>query len=148
VVDFSHGNCQKQHRRQLDVCDDVPADPQRFDGRCRDYGGEFPERRHAKIVSGQPMVYGQSITDPCLNWEDTELLVENSPLRLIAVFNAVRRAISLCPVLILCFFPDCCAKNVLVTIISQKRLPQICSLMIMIIIVTLIVIFKHYVTYG
>lgn len=23
MVDFSHGNCQKQHRRQLDVCDDV-----------------------------------------------------------------------------------------------------------------------------
>lgn len=23
VVDFSHGNCQKQHRRQLEVCDDV-----------------------------------------------------------------------------------------------------------------------------
>ncbi|VEA03595.1 3-deoxy-D-arabinoheptulosonate-7-phosphate synthase [Salmonella enterica subsp. salamae] len=23
VVDFSHGNCQKQHRRQLDVCDDI-----------------------------------------------------------------------------------------------------------------------------
>ena len=29
-----------------------------------------------KIVSGQPLVYGQSITDPCLNWKDTELLVE------------------------------------------------------------------------
>ena len=29
-----------------------------------------------KIVSGQPLVYGQSITDPCLNWEDTELLLE------------------------------------------------------------------------
>ncbi|VEB60263.1 3-deoxy-D-arabinoheptulosonate-7-phosphate synthase [Salmonella enterica subsp. enterica] len=23
VVDFSHGNCQKQHRRQLEVCDDI-----------------------------------------------------------------------------------------------------------------------------
>ncbi len=23
VVDFSHGNCQKQHRRQLDVCEEV-----------------------------------------------------------------------------------------------------------------------------
>jgi len=35
-----------------------------------------------------------------------------------------------------------------VTIISQKDLMQILSLLIMIIIVTLIVIFKHYVTYG
>jgi 3-deoxy-7-phosphoheptulonate synthase len=23
VVDFSHGNCQKQHRRQLEVCADI-----------------------------------------------------------------------------------------------------------------------------
>lgn len=23
VVDFSHGNCQKQHRRQLEVCEDI-----------------------------------------------------------------------------------------------------------------------------
>ena len=29
-----------------------------------------------KIVAGQPMVYGQSITDPCLSWEDSELLLE------------------------------------------------------------------------
>lgn len=32
--------------------------------------------RHAKIISGQPLIYGQSITDPCLNWEDTEVLLE------------------------------------------------------------------------
>ncbi|ENJ4423500.1 3-deoxy-7-phosphoheptulonate synthase, partial [Salmonella enterica] len=29
-----------------------------------------------KIISGQPLIYGQSITDPCLNWEDTEVLLE------------------------------------------------------------------------
>ena len=29
-----------------------------------------------KIVSGTPLTYGQSITDPCLGWEDTESLVE------------------------------------------------------------------------
>ncbi|WP_448684437.1 hypothetical protein, partial [Enterobacter cloacae] len=34
------------------------------------------------------------------------------------------------------------------TLFSQKRLPRICSLLIMIIIVKLIVIYKHYVTYG
>ncbi len=32
--------------------------------------------RHAKIISGQPLIYGQSITDPCLNWEDTEVLLK------------------------------------------------------------------------
>ncbi|MGS6563748.1 3-deoxy-7-phosphoheptulonate synthase, partial [Enterobacter intestinihominis] len=30
-----------------------------------------------KIVAGQQMVYGQSITDPCLSWEDSERLQEN-----------------------------------------------------------------------
>ncbi len=29
-----------------------------------------------KVVSDQPLVYGQSITDPCLGWEDTEQLIE------------------------------------------------------------------------
>ncbi|MQK40674.1 3-deoxy-7-phosphoheptulonate synthase, partial [Escherichia coli] len=29
-----------------------------------------------KIVGGQLLTYGQSITDPCLGWEDTERLVE------------------------------------------------------------------------
>ncbi|EKN6394650.1 3-deoxy-7-phosphoheptulonate synthase, partial [Yersinia enterocolitica] len=28
-----------------------------------------------KIVAGQPLTYGQSITDPCLNWADTEQLL-------------------------------------------------------------------------
>ena len=24
------------------------------------------------VVAGQPLTYGQSITDPCINWIDTE----------------------------------------------------------------------------
>ncbi len=49
VVDFSHGNCQKQHRRQLDVCEEVcQQNPQRLDRHCRNYGGEFYQRRHAE----------------------------------------------------------------------------------------------------
>ena len=77
VVDFSHGNCQKQHRRQLDVCDDVCQ--QIRNGSTASAGimaESFLREGTQKIVSGQPLVYGQSITDPCLNWEDTELLVE------------------------------------------------------------------------
>ncbi len=33
-------------------------------------------KERKKIVGGQPLTYGQSITDPCLGWEDTERLVE------------------------------------------------------------------------
>ncbi len=32
--------------------------------------------KERKIVGSQPLTYGQSITDPCLGWEDTKRLVE------------------------------------------------------------------------
>ncbi|MBZ4307749.1 3-deoxy-7-phosphoheptulonate synthase, partial [Mycobacterium tuberculosis] len=28
-----------------------------------------------KVVPGQPLTWGQSITDPCLSWEDSERLL-------------------------------------------------------------------------
>ncbi len=77
VVDFSHGNCQKQHRRQLDVCDDICS--QIRNGSTAIAGvmvESFLQEGTQKIVSGQPLVYGQSITDPCLSWNDSELLLE------------------------------------------------------------------------
>lgn len=77
VVDFSHGNCQKQHRRQLEVCEDICQ--QIRDGSTAIAGimaESFIEEGTQKIVAGQPMVYGQSITDPCLGWEDSETLLE------------------------------------------------------------------------
>ena len=77
VVDFSHGNCQKQHRRQLDVCDDVCQQIRNGSTAIAGIMAEsFLREGTQKIVSGQPLVYGQSITDPCLNGEDTDLLGE------------------------------------------------------------------------
>ena len=29
-----------------------------------------------KVVVGQPLTWGQSITDPCLSWEDSERLLD------------------------------------------------------------------------
>lgn len=77
VVDFSHGNCQKQHRRQLEVCEDICQ--QIRDGSTAIAGimaESFIEEGTQKIVAGQPLVYGQSITDPCLGWDDSETLLE------------------------------------------------------------------------
>ncbi len=77
VVDFSHGNCQKQHRRQLDVCDDVCQQIRSGSTAIAGIMAEsFLQEGTQKIVAGQPLTYGQSITDPCLHWEDTTLLVE------------------------------------------------------------------------
>lgn len=76
VVDFSHGNCLKQHRRQRDVAESVAQ--QIRDG-SRAIAGvmieSFLQEGNQPVVSGQPLTYGQSITDPCLGWEDSEAVL-------------------------------------------------------------------------
>lgn len=77
VIDFSHGNCQKQHRRQLEVCENVCNQIRNGSRAIAGVMAEsFIHEGTQKIVAGQPLVYGQSITDPCLNWEDTETLLD------------------------------------------------------------------------
>lgn len=76
VVDFSHGNCQKQHRRQLDVCEDIC---QQIRAGSRAVAGvmveSFIEEGMQPIISGEPLIYGKSITDPCLGWAQSEALL-------------------------------------------------------------------------
>lgn len=77
VVDFSHGNCQKIHRRQLEVARDIAE--QIKDGSTAISGvmaESFLVEGTQKVSPEQPLVYGQSITDPCLGWDDTEQLIE------------------------------------------------------------------------
>ncbi|RJX72840.1 3-deoxy-7-phosphoheptulonate synthase [Vibrio sinensis] len=77
IVDFSHANCEKQHRKQLDVAKDIC---EQIKSGSTYISGIMAE---SFIVEGnQPMndltnlTYGQSITDPCLGWEDTEIMLE------------------------------------------------------------------------
>ncbi|MGC9401341.1 3-deoxy-7-phosphoheptulonate synthase [Vibrio genomosp. F10 str. 9ZC157] len=77
VVDFSHANCEKQHRKQLDVAKDICAQIQSGKNRIAGIMAE------SFIIEGnQPMkdlnnlTYGQSITDPCLSWNDTETMLD------------------------------------------------------------------------
>ncbi|EDU59092.1 3-deoxy-7-phosphoheptulonate synthase [Providencia stuartii] len=77
VVDFSHGNCQKIHRRQLEVARDIA---EQIKGGSTAISGVMAEsfllEGTQKIIAGQPLTYGQSITDPCLGWDDTEQLID------------------------------------------------------------------------
>lgn len=77
VVDFSHGNCQKIHRRQLEVARDIA---EQIKGGSTAISGVMAEsfliEGTQKVNPDQPLVYGQSITDPCLGWDDTEQLIE------------------------------------------------------------------------
>lgn len=77
VVDFSHGNCQKLHRRQLDVCDNICQQIRAGSTSVTGIMAEsFLIEGTQKVIPGQPLVYGQSITDPCLSWQDSELLLK------------------------------------------------------------------------
>ncbi len=77
IVDFSHANCQKVHRKQLDVAKDICT---QIRSGSRYIAGIMAE---SFIKEGnQPMsdlsnlTYGQSITDPCLGWEDSEQMLD------------------------------------------------------------------------
>lgn len=76
VVDFSHGNCQKQHRRQLEVCEDIC---QQIRSGSQAIAGvmveSFLQEGQQAIMPGVLPTYGQSITDPCLGWEQSEVLL-------------------------------------------------------------------------
>ncbi len=76
VVDFSHGNCLKQHRRQLLVAEDIAR--QLREGETAIAGvmiESFIEEGQQSVVPGKSLVYGQSITDPCIGWSDTEAVL-------------------------------------------------------------------------
>ncbi len=76
MIDFSHANSLKQCQRQLVVADDVSEQISQGDKRIM---GVMVES-HLKAgrqdtVEGQELTYGQSITDACLGWDDTLLLL-------------------------------------------------------------------------
>ncbi len=84
MVDFSHANSHKDPARQRDVSDDVCA--QLESGESRIFGVMIESHLVAgnqKVVAGQPLTYGQSITDGCIDWAETEELCRN-------LANAVR----------------------------------------------------------
>ena len=87
MVDCSHANSSKQHRRQIDVAADIAR--QIEDGEHRIVGvmveSHLQEGRQ-NLVPGQPLAAGVSITDACIGWDDTEPLLR----RLAAAVQARR----------------------------------------------------------
>ncbi|QCR36302.1 3-deoxy-7-phosphoheptulonate synthase [Nissabacter sp. SGAir0207] len=76
VVDFSHGNCQKIHRRQLDVAADICQQIRQGSTQIAGIMAEsFLVEGTQRVIAGEPLTYGQSITDPCLNWADSQRLL-------------------------------------------------------------------------
>jgi 3-deoxy-7-phosphoheptulonate synthase len=77
MVDCSHGNSHKDHRRQADVaaalCEQVASGSRQIFGAMVE--SHLVEGRQ-DYVPGRPSLYGQSITDACLSIEQTEPLLE------------------------------------------------------------------------
>ena len=77
MVDASHGNSEKNFRRQKTVVADVAR--QIGSGERRIFGmmleGHLVEGRQ-ELGDGRDLNYGQSVTDACLGWEDTVALLD------------------------------------------------------------------------
>jgi 3-deoxy-7-phosphoheptulonate synthase len=77
MIDFSHANSCKDYKRQVEVCQSVSG--QIAAGDKRIVGVMIESNLVAgaqKIEDGKPLVYGQSITDACIDWKQTETLLD------------------------------------------------------------------------
>jgi len=72
MIDCSHANSDKDYTRQAFVCRDVAR---QITKGGRNILGVMLESNiiagAQKLVEGQPLVYGQSITDGCIGWDET-----------------------------------------------------------------------------
>jgi 3-deoxy-7-phosphoheptulonate synthase len=89
MIDFSHANSNKDYRRQAVVCHDVAAQIAAGDRRIMGVMMESNLVSGAQsLIPGQPLKYGQSITDGCIDWEETHKLLTE----LAAAVRARRKA--------------------------------------------------------
>jgi len=76
MIDFSHANSSKQFQRQMVVGEDVAG--QIAGGEDAIFGvmieSHLVEGRQ-DLVDGKAPTYGQSITDACIGWDDTETVL-------------------------------------------------------------------------
>lgn len=87
MVDFSHANSCKQFKKQMevgaDICQQISAGEKALIGVMVE---SHLEEGNQSLESGEPLVYGKSVTDACIGWDDTETL-----LRQLADAVATRR---------------------------------------------------------
>jgi 3-deoxy-7-phosphoheptulonate synthase len=72
MIDCSHANSNKEYERQIivgqDIANQVAAGDKRIIGVMIE---SHLKAGRQDIVPGQPLVYGQSITDPCIDWSNS-----------------------------------------------------------------------------
>ncbi|MBO2604472.1 3-deoxy-7-phosphoheptulonate synthase [Shewanella algae] len=87
IIDCSHGNSNKDHRRQLPVCRDV------FDQIAAGNRSIIGLMLESHLFAGnqacdKPLAeldYGVSVTDACIDWQDTEQLLRQGAAQLSSI---------------------------------------------------------------
>ena len=78
MVDCSHANSQKDHQRQIDVAEVIA---QQISQGNKNIMGVMIESHlvagRQNVEDGKKLVYGQSVTDACINWEDSVAVLKN-----------------------------------------------------------------------
>jgi 3-deoxy-7-phosphoheptulonate synthase len=72
MIDCSHANSSKKHENQIPVAQDIAAQVGRGDSRI--IGVMVESHLNAgrqDLMPGKALVYGQSITDACIGWDDS-----------------------------------------------------------------------------
>jgi 3-deoxy-7-phosphoheptulonate synthase len=84
LVDCSHGNSEKDYRRQPVVLRDVIG--QRIGGRTTIKGfmleSNINPGRQDLVVAPEKLAYGTSITDACVGWDETADVLRETADRL------------------------------------------------------------------
>jgi 3-deoxy-7-phosphoheptulonate synthase len=78
MTDCSHANSSKDPQRQIPVAEDIAR--QVASGEDRIFGVMIESHLKAgrqDLIVGKELVYGQSVTDGCIGWEDSEALMRN-----------------------------------------------------------------------
>jgi 3-deoxy-7-phosphoheptulonate synthase len=76
MIDFSHGNSSKKPEKQVEVARDVGGQVARGEGRV--FGVMVESHLKAgrqDLVPGKELVYGMSVTDGCIGWDDSRKLL-------------------------------------------------------------------------
>jgi 3-deoxy-7-phosphoheptulonate synthase len=76
MIDCSHANSNKDYTKQAAVCRDIAR--QIENGSRQIFGVMLESNLIAgaqKFIAGRPLVYGQSITDGCMGWDETLVLL-------------------------------------------------------------------------
>ncbi|MEZ2758220.1 3-deoxy-7-phosphoheptulonate synthase AroG [Providencia vermicola] len=88
MIDFSHANSCKKFEKQMEVALDVC---EQIRGGTYTISGVMIESNlvegNQDLESGQPLVYGQSVTDACIGWGDTEKVLRQLSEAVIARRN-------------------------------------------------------------